>query len=190
MEDIYYFVKAVSLFWLGMIFFIFAASGNKSEKEDGFSKYFAMITLFGFLPGIQYTIAMGRSGVGNFSWGFPIISYVGFFLFFLGVVIHLTGILTLKKQWSLVVAVSDDHQLIDTGIYKFIRHPIYAAIFLELLGFSLALANWIPILIIVFPNILSFGYRICVEEKVLRKHFGEKYTNYERRTRRFIPWIF
>jgi protein-S-isoprenylcysteine O-methyltransferase Ste14 len=190
MEDIYYAVKVISLLWVGMVFFIYIMGENKSAREDGFSKYIVMATLFGFMPGIQYIINLGRAGVGNFLRGFPIISYVGFLLIFLGLVVNWTGILTLKKQWSSVVIIKDDHQLIDHGIYKFIRHPIYSAVFLVLLGFCLALANWISFLVILVPNMISFGYRIHVEEKALEKHFGEKYINYERRTKRLIPWIF
>jgi protein-S-isoprenylcysteine O-methyltransferase Ste14 len=163
---------------------------NRSSREDGFSKYIVMGTLFGFMPGIQYIINLGRAGVGNSPGGFPIISYVGFFLIFLGIVVNWTGILTLKKQWSSVVIIKDNHQLIDHGIYKYIRHPIYSAVILVLLGFCLALANWISFLVILVPNMISFSYRIYVEEKALEKHFGEKYINYVRRTKRLIPWIF
>jgi protein-S-isoprenylcysteine O-methyltransferase Ste14 len=190
MENIYYAVKVVSLLWIGMVFFIYILGENRSAKEDGFSKYIVMMTLFGFMPGIQYVINLGRAGVGNFPRGFPTISYLGFFLIFLGLVVNWTGILTLKKQWSSVVIIKDDHQLVDHGIYKFIRHPIYSAVLLVLIGFCLALANWISFLVILLPNMISFGYRIHVEERALERHFGEEYINYEQRTKRLIPWIF
>jgi protein-S-isoprenylcysteine O-methyltransferase Ste14 len=117
------------------------------------------------------------------------VSYMGFFLFLVGILIHWTGILTLNKQWSTMVVISKDHQLIDTGIYKYIRHPIYAAILLELLGLGLGLANWISILALVGLNAASLAYRIYIEESALEKHFGDVYVNYAQKTKRLIPGI-
>ena len=153
-----------------------------------------MVTLSSVLPVILYSKDVGKIGFGigfgEFSWGLPFVSYFRFFLLILGVVIHWMGMLTLKKQWSTVVVVSDNHKLVDTGIYKFIRHPIYTGLLLELFGFGLALTNWASILIRLVPNIASLTYRIFVEEKVLEKSFGNDYINYERRTKRLIPWVF
>jgi protein-S-isoprenylcysteine O-methyltransferase Ste14 len=190
METIYYAVKVVALLWILMVGFIALLGGNKSVKDDRSSMFFMAITLSSVLPTIGYTVQAGRTAPGAFSWGFPIVSYIGFFLFFLGLLINWTGILTLKKQWSAVVVISKDHKLIDTGIYKYVRHPIYAAILLELLGLGLGLANWISILVLVLFNAVGLAYRIYVEEKALEKYFGKAYVIYARRTKRLVPGIF
>ncbi len=188
MEKIYYSVKVLNLLWGCMIFFVFAVSGNKSDQGDRFSTYFIMATMSLVLPVIQY--GGGKAFPGAILWGFPWVSYAGFLLIFLGISIHLLGMLTLKDQWSPVVTVSTNHKLVDTGIYKFIRHPIYAALLLELFGFGLALTNWTLILMLIIPNAASLTYRIFVEEKSLEAHFGRDYINYEQRTKRLIPGIF
>ena len=90
----------------------------------------------------------------------------------------------------MIVVVSDDQRLVDSGVYKFIRHPIYSGVILELLGFGVALSNWLSILLLLLPNLASLAYRIFVEEKVLEKHFGDDYLAYERRTKRLIPGLF
>jgi protein-S-isoprenylcysteine O-methyltransferase Ste14 len=172
-----------------MVVFLFALGDNRSSN-DRWSTLFLFATLSAFLPTIQYSASLKESQAGTIAWGFPFLSYTGFALIFLGLILNWTGILTLRKQWSTVVAFSKDHQLIDTGVYRFIRHPIYAAVLLEILGFGLTLENWIIILLLIIPNGLSFGYRIFVEEKALEGYFGEKYTQYERRTKRLIPGIF
>jgi protein-S-isoprenylcysteine O-methyltransferase Ste14 len=61
---------------------------------------------------------------------------------------------------------------------------------LQILGFGLALSNWITILVLVVLNAASFAYRIYVEERALAEHFGEAYTDYARKTSRLIPGIF
>jgi protein-S-isoprenylcysteine O-methyltransferase Ste14 len=190
MGAIYYTVKVLAALWLCMILIIFALGGNKSSKDDRFSMLLLIATLSSVLQIIDYGVSLGVTGLGAITWGFPILSYLGFFLIFLGVAIHWIGILTLKRQFATMVVVSEGHKLVDTGIYKFIRHPIYTAILLELLGFGLALANWVSILLLLIPNAASLAYRIYVEEKVLVKYFGEAYIDYERKTKRLIPGIF
>jgi protein-S-isoprenylcysteine O-methyltransferase Ste14 len=192
MESIYYWVKVLGSIWLCVILFFFTVGGNRNTKDDKASMLFLMVTLSIVLPVIQYSGGTGDIDLsrGKFSWGFPLVSYFGFLLFFFGMVLRWVGILTLKRQWSVVVAVSDGHKLVDTGIYKFIRHPVYAAVLLELLGFGLAVSNWISILILLIPNAASLSYRIFVEEKALERHFGNDYIEYERRTKRLIPGIF
>jgi protein-S-isoprenylcysteine O-methyltransferase Ste14 len=130
----------------------------------------------------------GALSPGRFSWGFPYVSYFGFLLFFFGIALRWAGVLTLNRQGSVVVA--DGHKLVDSGIYKIIRHPVYAALLLELLGFGLALSNWLSILILLIPNAVSLAYRIFVEEKALEGYYGNAYVEYERRTKRLIPGIF
>jgi protein-S-isoprenylcysteine O-methyltransferase Ste14 len=190
MAPIYYAVKVVAAVWIIMVIFILFFGGNKSEKQDRSSKIFIILTISFVLPIIQYTVASGTAAPGAFSWGFPIISYLGFFLFAFGLCIHITGIYTLNKHWSAVVVIKQDHQLVETGIYKTIRHPIYAGLLLEFLGFGLALSNWITILVLVLPNAASLAYRIHVEERALAAHFGDAYTQYARKTSRLIPGIF
>jgi protein-S-isoprenylcysteine O-methyltransferase Ste14 len=189
MDSIYHTVRLLAALWLVMVVFLFGLGGNKSSDER-WSTLFLFATLSAFLPTIQYSATLLASGEGTIPWGFPFLSYSGFLLIFLGLLLHGTGILTLRKQWSTVVAFSKDHQLIDRGVYRFIRHPIYAAVLLELLGFGVALSNWIIILLLFIPNGLSFGYRIFVEEKALEGYFGETYIQYEHRTKRLIPGIF
>jgi protein-S-isoprenylcysteine O-methyltransferase Ste14 len=190
MDSIYYAVKAVAAIWVLMTFMIYLFGGSRPEKNDRFSFFFIMITITFVLPTIQATVAAGVTGPGAFSWGFPLVSYAGFFVFLFGLVIHWIGIITLNKQWSTVVVISKDHKLIDTGIYRTIRHPIYAGVLLEILAMGLALSNWIAILALVIPNAVAFAYRMHVEERALGQYFGEAYVQYSRKTSRLIPWIF
>jgi len=190
MASIYYAVRVVAVIWILMVIFIVLMGGDKSRKRDRASMLFLMISFSFVLPAIKYTADHGAAAPGAFSWGFPWVSYLGFFLFFFGLLVNWASIATLNKQWSAVVVIKPDHKLVDTGIYKHIRHPIYAALLLQILGFGLTLANWITILVLVVPNAFGFAYRIYVEERALAEHFGEAYIGYARKTRRLIPGIF
>lgn len=190
MVSIYYAVRVVAVIWILMVIFIVFMGGDKSHKQDRASMLILMISFSFILPAIKYTADLGAAAPGAFSWGFPWVSYLGFFLFFFGLFIYWASIATLNKQWSSVVVIKPDHKLVNTGIYKYIRHPIYAALLLQILGFGLALSNWITILVLVVPNALGFAYRIYVEERALEKHFGDAYIDYARKTSRLIPGIF
>lgn len=189
MEPIYYAIKVLAILWVFMIFFIFMFGGLRPEKDDRFSKYFIMITLSLVMPVIRATEVAGPRSPAALAWGFPYLSYAGIALTCLGIYIHLKAIFTLNKQWSMVVEPPADHRLVETGMYRFIRHPVYAGVLLELLGYGIALANWGALLGILLPNLVTFGYRIYVEEQALRRYFGDAYRAYARRTRLLIPGI-
>ena len=186
-----YFLKILALLWACMLFFIAMIGGDKqAEKDDRSSQYVLGTTLSIAVAVILYSNSSERFAIGVSSWGAPYVSYTGFVCIILGFIVQWTGVFTLRQQWSPVVIITDDHQLIITGIYKFIRHPIYAGLLLEILGFSLAVSNWLSFFIILLPNAAAMGYRIYVEEKALEQHFGNEYFAYERRTKRLIPGIF
>lgn len=190
MASIYYAVRVLAVLWILMVLIIVLMGGNKSHNQDHASMLILMISFSFVLPTIKYTADHGAAAPGAISWGFPWISYLGFFLFFFGLLVHWASIATLNRQWSAVVVIKPDHKLVDTGIYKYIRHPIYTALLLQILGFGLALSNWITILVLVIPNALGFAYRIYVEERALKEHFGEAYIDYAGKTSRLIPGIF
>ncbi len=81
-----------------------------------------------------------------------------------------------------------DATLVRTGIYAFIRHPLYVAVFCGSVGWALALGS-IPALVVALAQAPFFDAKARQEERWLREHFAE-YADYERRVRRFIPWIY
>ncbi len=190
MESIYYAVKVLALLWILIVIFLALLGGTRNTKDDRGSQLLVAVTISSVLSIIRYTTDNGVNAPGAFVWGFPWVSYVGFLIIGFGILIHYSGISTLGKQWSVTVVIKENHQLVETGIYKYIRHPIYAAILLELLGMGVALSNWITVLALVIPNAASLAYRIHVEEKTLEKYFGPGYLEYARRTSRLIPRIF
>jgi protein-S-isoprenylcysteine O-methyltransferase Ste14 len=189
MEAIYHGVDILSRFWVCMLLLIFFFGGAVPARQDRSSQLLIMATLACVLPVVQAS-GKGQLGYAEFTWGFPVISLLGFVLFFLGILLNWTGILTLNKQWRAVVYVPADHKLVETGVYRVIRHPIYAGLLLQLLGLGLALSNWVSLLLILLPNAASLTYRIFVEERALEGALGRDYLDYERRTKRLIPGIF
>jgi len=93
----------------------------------------------------------------------------------------------LGTNWSMNLELRERHQLIVSGIYKTIRHPMYSAMFLFALAQALLLANWIagPGFLVAFG--LMFALRVRAEEWMMLEKFGQSYEEYRIRTKRLIP---
>jgi protein-S-isoprenylcysteine O-methyltransferase Ste14 len=115
---------------------------------------------------------------------------IGSILEIIGLIIRVTSILTLKQQFTYTVTKIENHELIETGLYKNIRHPGYLGQLIIFLGISTTLSNWISILLMIIPVLLGYLYRIFVEEKFMIARMGQKYVDYQKRTKRLIPMIY
>lgn len=121
---------------------------------------------------------------------YSIIYYSGIFLVCIGLLIRWIAILKLRSAFTVNVSVSDDQTLVQTGMYKYIRHPAYLGSLLSFLGLAIIFNNWLTLVIIFFPILISFLYRINIEEKVLSKAFGKKYEDYLRSSWKLLPKVF
>jgi protein-S-isoprenylcysteine O-methyltransferase Ste14 len=101
-----------------------------------------------------------------------------------------TSILTLKKQFTYTVTKIENHELIETGLYKNIRHPGYLGQLIIFLGISTCLSNWLSILLMIIPVLLGYLNRINIEEKFMVEQMGQKYLDYQKRTKKLIPAIY
>ena len=114
----------------------------------------------------------------------------GVLLFLAGLGLRWYSIAYLGKYFTVNVSISPDHRVIDTGPYRFIRHPSYTGALLEFLGFALCLQNLAALTTLMIAVVLAFSYRIRVEEAVLVDALGENYRRYIRHTKRLIPGIY
>lgn len=129
----------------------------------------------------------------RFRWaatggGWPVVA-VGETVLAVGVALRLSAILTLDRFFTFVVGIADDHQVIRDGPYRVVRHPGYAGALLALLGFGIALENWLSAVVMLVVPPLVLAVRIRFEESALVGALGEEYRSYARRTAGLIPGI-
>lgn len=115
---------------------------------------------------------------------------IGSTLAIIGLIIRVTSILTLKQQFTYTVTTIDNQELIETGLYKIIRHPGYLGQLIIFLGISTSLSNWLSVLLMIVPVLLGYLNRINVEERFMIEQMGQKYIDYQNRTKRLIPLIY
>ncbi len=96
----------------------------------------------------------------------------------------------LGRNWSATLEVRESHALVTTGIYRTVRHPMYAGYWLWTAAQALLLANWIAGLAGILAFGLHFFMRIGHEEQMLRERFGDAYIDYTARTSRIIPGLY
>ena len=84
----------------------------------------------------------------------------------------------------------EQHALVETGLYRTIRHPAYLGMLATVLGFGLAAGNWLSLAALVGLPLAATLYRIRVEERALLHHFGPAYQAYAGRTKRLLPGIY
>jgi protein-S-isoprenylcysteine O-methyltransferase Ste14 len=115
--------------------------------------------------------------------------------FWLGAAITAAGLLFavwarehLGTNWSRSVTIKQDHQLIVTGPYALIHHPIYTGILAGFLGSALALAQMRGIVAFVLISLVLW-YKLRMEEQWMRTQFGTPYEAYSRRTAALVPFV-
>jgi len=114
----------------------------------------------------------------------------GVAVFAAGIVLRWYAILSLGRFFTVNVAIASDHQLVEAGPYRWVRHPSYTGALLAFLGLGLCLDNWASLAALMVPVSVVFWWRMRIEEAALLGTFGERYRDYMRRTRRLIPLIY
>lgn len=96
----------------------------------------------------------------------------------------------LGENWSVTLEIRRRHALVTSGLYRWVRHPMYSAFWLWAIAQALLLPNWIagPAGLVGFGTL--FFFRIGREERMMIEKFGDAYPAYMARTRRVIPGIF
>jgi len=114
----------------------------------------------------------------------------GFLLFLGGLILRWYSIGYLGRYFTVDVSISAEHKLIDSGPYRYIRHPTYTGALLAFIGLGFCFGNWLSILFMTVPIIAAFLWRIRIEEHALNDVLGEEYRAYTQRTKRLIPFVY
>jgi protein-S-isoprenylcysteine O-methyltransferase Ste14 len=117
------------------------------------------------------------------------VQILGFLLVILGLGIAAIGRYSLGANWAncYEYQVKRKQELVTTGIYHYIRHPLYIGIFLFYIGGELLVQSYL-VYIYMFA-LLGANKQAKWEEKLLIEHFGDQYRRYMKRTKRFIPFV-
>ncbi len=142
------------------------------------------------LPVALVTISLALSFIGWLSLPMPrLVFATGIGVLVLGVSIRQWSHVSLGRFHQGVVTIHDEHQVVEDGPYRWVRHPMYAGSAVAFLGVGLSLGTY-PGLVLTFLGTLpAMLRRIRVEERALESALGQRYTTFARDRRRLIPGI-
>lgn len=158
------------------------------ERSDGWWRRLALIVLALMLLSRSRTAGALRH-LSLVLWSPTMLSnVVGGGLVLCGLLLALRARAVLAGNWSALVAIKAEHELVQRGPYRFVRHPIYSAMLLMLLGAAVVdgRLTWFIFLAVA---IAGLTIKARSEERLLTKHFPEAYPAYRRRTKAIIPFV-
>jgi protein-S-isoprenylcysteine O-methyltransferase Ste14 len=119
----------------------------------------------------------------------PAMAWLGTAVFALSLLLFYRTHRDLGRSWSVTLEIRETHQLVTTGVYRHVRHPMYSAFFLWAVAQALLLPNFVAGLAGLIGFGTLFAFRLPREERMMEERFGEAYRAYAARTRRIIPGI-
>ena len=165
-----------------------AARGTGGTDPDRGSMRLLWITISVALTAGHFVALSGIGPRLGIPW--PARGWLGAGVFLAGLAWRAWAIRHLGRFFTVAVAVSADHRVVDDGPYRRVRHPSYAGLLLEFAGLGIVLGSWTALAVILVPIFAALVRRMNVEEAALHRALGEAYAAYVRRTRRLVPGIY
>jgi protein-S-isoprenylcysteine O-methyltransferase Ste14 len=145
---------------------------------------------------IAITMGIATAAILNRIPGFvfpggktPTMFFAGVAIISIGMALRYWAVATLGTSFRTTVETDRYQKVVSNGPYKLIRHPSYGGWLLICCGYGIAVQNWLSLLVAMLLPLAALLYRIRVEEAALVSAFGPEYIEYQKRTKRLVPWI-
>jgi protein-S-isoprenylcysteine O-methyltransferase Ste14 len=169
------------LFFAGSIFITWISIPSlRQTGSHGFYRFFAWEIILGMF-------LMNASGwfVHPFAW-YQIISWI---LLFISLVPIISGVYLLRHAGKPTDALEATTRLVQSGIYRFIRHPLYASLLYLAWGIFFKSPSLLDACLAIVATAFLYATGRA-DEAECRVKFGEEYAGYMKKTRMFIPFVF
>jgi protein-S-isoprenylcysteine O-methyltransferase Ste14 len=181
----------VPALWIAWGIYWYAAAANVKaarRREPPLSRAAHLVPLIAAI----YLMAARDSGEG---WLFSKFLTRSMISFWGGVIVLATGLAFsiwarryLGRNWSGIVTVKENHELIRTGPYRWVRHPIYSGLLVGFAGTAITVGEWRGIVATVLTA-YAFLLKIRLEERLMIETFGDAYRRYRSEVKALIPFI-
>jgi len=150
----------------------------------------SMLTLWVSIAfGIALAFVLRRIEWGRIPGPGSVRRLVALLLLVGGLAVRWVAILTLGRLFTVDIAILSDHRVVQSGPYRFVRHPSYTGLLIAFLGLGLCLDSWLSIITMMIPITIAVFNRVVKEEAALVTSLGPEYSSYCARTKRFIPGL-
>jgi protein-S-isoprenylcysteine O-methyltransferase Ste14 len=176
------FKLAIGVAWLVFwIYWLASAATSKASVRGGWR---TRLTGVSVIAVIVIADAFHGDGLATRS---VILAVIGVVLFVCGIALAVWARLHLGRNWGMPMTQRAEPELVTSGPYRFVRHPIYSGLLIAMLG--TVLVNSLLGLIVVAALVAYFYYCGTVEERNLATTFPEAYPAYRSRTKMLIPFL-
>lgn len=155
-------------------------SEKKSIVETGSMTAF-FILYYGVTRYIQWQFSVSDQAA-------IILATIGTLMVLLGAILNVYGRMSLSHNWANHIKIYDNHELVRSGLYKYVRHPLYATIIFMFIGGSLVFRNILAFGLVLMIFIPFMAFRAKQEERLLEGTF-KAYGDYKAQTGMFVPKI-
>jgi protein-S-isoprenylcysteine O-methyltransferase Ste14 len=157
-----------------------------ATDHDAGSKWFVIASVWTSVA-IGFQVAYRLPGTAIQTPRMPVFIF-GLVLMLAGMALRWYSIRVLGASFTCEVSTRPGQVVVESGPYRWVRHPSYSGGLLTLLGVLVCCVNWasLPALILA---VAGYAYRIRIEEQALARDLGSPYRDYMRRTRRLIPFL-
>lgn len=160
---------------------------KKAIEHEGRGLFAFRLASWFLMIGILVSYALNLSWIDALHIALPDwLRWAGFVLGLLSILFWTWTQLALGKDWSSQLHLREEHHLVTTGPYTYIRHPMYTAIFGFGAGLAFVSANWIFVILTALV-IVGLLLRIPREETMLIEEFGDEYQTYMQHTGSWFP---
>jgi protein-S-isoprenylcysteine O-methyltransferase Ste14 len=170
--------------WLAFWTYWLVASANTKTGTTRWGQFagFRVGIVLVVLLLLRLGVLKGRAVVTNpWLWG------IGLALFAAGLALAVWARLYIGRNWGMPMSRKDEPELVTTGPYHTIRHPIYSGIILGMIGTALAV-SWYWVIAVVLMGVY-FIYSAVHEERYMTEQFPATYPDYKRSTKMLVPFI-
>lgn len=177
-----YIFLILALAWLAwMAPFFLVKRGPGAQTIDRRARWGIVLEGIGFAIVWQKPLWIAQPGMGRLALG--VVSLA------LGPLLTWTSAVTLGRQWRFDAGLNADHQLVQSGAYRVVRHPIYTSMLCMLIGTGLLLAR-VPLLIVALAFFITgTEIRVRLEDRLLAERFGAAFADYRRRVHAYLPFL-
>jgi len=172
---------------LGIVWLLAALRLKPAQKKESSAEraLYALVMMLAFWLMVDARIRIGFLG-DRFV---PSAGYPGLAMVFAGAAFAAWARIYMGANWSGRVAIKQDQQLIRSGPYAIVRHPIYAGLLLAVLGTAVAIGE-VGCLIAFGLAVAGWRMKWRREEQFLSEHFGAQYDDYRRHVKALIPFVY
>jgi len=180
-----FFIWFVAALWIALVLYLTITAfqvrkGDSGHMGQRFLLLFAIIAAF-VLP---------RLKVFHFVNFAPVklpLSLIGTLLSVAGMAFLVWGRIHLGKNWSQIVTIKENHKLVTSGPYRYVRHPMYGGGIVACFGSAIVIGGPFVFLLLILG--MLFLERVRAEDELLAHHFPDEYPEYHKRTKALIPFV-